>query len=300
MKARTFLSAIALAFSVATLGHAASIKHAQGETEINGVPQKIVVFDYAVADTLDVLGVQIAGLPAGVMPPYLQKYADAGVARVGTMFEPDFEAVAALEPDLIIVGGRSAPKYADLAKLAPTIDLTVDRTNFVASAKQNAETLGEIFGKQAEAAEAVAVLDKSLSKLRAAAADTGNVLVMITTGGRMSAHGPGSRFDVVFSDFGFKPAVEGLDTGTHGQAISNEFILETNPNWLFVVDRDAAIGREGSSAKQMLDNELVNQTTAWQKDQVVYLDPVSWYLVGGGLTAMNISIDQLIESLGKN
>ena len=300
MKARTFLSAIALAFSVATLGHAASIKHAQGETEINGVPQKIVVFDYAVADTLDVLGVQIMGLPAGVMPPYLQTYADSAVARVGTMFEPDFEAVAALEPDLIIVGGRSAPKYGDLAKLAPTIDLTVDRTDFVASAKRNAATLGEVFGKQSEAAAAVAEMDKSLAKLREAAADAGNVLVMITTGGRMSAHGPGSRFDVVYSDFGFKPAVEGLDTGNHGQAISNEFILETNPDWLFVVDRDAAIGREGSSAKQMLDNELVNQTTAWQKDQVVYLDPVSWYLVGGGLTAMNISIDQLIESLGKN
>ena len=300
MKTRTFLSAIALAFSVATVGHAASIKHAQGEAEIDGVPQKIVVFDYAVADTLDVLGVDIAGLPAGVMPPYLQKYADDGVARVGTMFEPDYEAVAALEPDLIIVGGRSAPKYEDLAKLAPTIDLTVDRTNFVASAKQNAETLGEIFGKQAEAAQAVAALDKSLENLRNSPVDAGNVLVMITTGGRMSAHGPGSRFDVVFSGFGFKPAVDGLDTGTHGQAISNEFILETNPDWLFVVDRDAAIGREGSSAKQMLDNELVNQTTAWQKDQVVYLDPMSWYVVGGGLTAMNISINQLIESLGKN
>lgn len=300
MKAKTLLSALALTLSVATLGYAAPVKHAQGETNIDGVPQKIVVFDLAAVDTLDVLGVEIDGLPAGILPPYLQKYADSSITRVGTMFEPDFEAVAAMEPDLIIVGGRSAPKYAELSKLAPTIDLTVDRTNFFASAKQNAVTLGEIFGKQAEAAEAVAALDTSLAGLRASAEDAGNVLVMITTGGRMSAHGPGSRFDVVFSDYGFKPAVEGLDTGTHGQAISNEFILETNPDWLFVVDRDAAIGREGTAAKQMLDNELVNQTTAWQKNQVVYLDPVSWYLVGGGLTAMNISIDQIVEALAKN
>lgn len=300
MKAKTLLSALALTLSVATLGYAAPIKHAQGETDIDGVPQKIVVFDLAAVDTLDALGVEIDGLPTGILPPYLQKYAGANITNVGTMFEPDFEAVAAMEPDLIIVGGRSAPKYAELSKLAPTIDLTVDRTNFFASAKQNTVTLGEIFGKQAEAAEAVAALDTSLAGLRASAEDAGNVLVMITTGGRMSAHGPGSRFDVVFSDYGFKPAVDGLDTGTHGQAISNEFILETNPDWMFVVDRDAAIGREGTAARQMLDNELVNQTTAWQKNQVVYLDPVSWYLVGGGLTAMNISIDQIVEALAKN
>ena len=171
---------------------------------------------------------------------------------------------------------------------------------FFASARQNAVTLGEIFGKQAEAAKAVAALDASRAHLAASAENAGNVLVMITTGGRMSAHGPGSRFDVVFSDYGFKPAVDGLDTGNHGQAISNEFILETNPDWLFVVARDAAIGREGTSASQMLDNELVNKTTAWQKNQVVYLDPVSWYLVGGGLTAMNISIDQIVEALAKD
>jgi iron complex transport system substrate-binding protein len=300
MKAKTLLSALALTLSVATLGYAAPVKHAQGETNIDGVPQKIVVFDLAAVDTLDVLGVAVDGMPTGILPPYLQKYADSSITDVGTMFEPDFEAVASMEPDLIIVGGRSAPKYAELSKLAPTIDLTVDRTNFFTSAKQNAVTLGEIFGKQTEAAAAVAALDTSLAGLRASAEDAGKVLVMITTGGRMSAHGPGSRFDVIFSDYGFKPAVDGLDTGTHGQAISNEFILETNPDWMFVVDRDAAIGREGTAAKQMLDNELVNQTTAWQKNQVVYLDPVSWYLVGGGLTAMNISIDQIVEALAKN
>src|SRR5690606_23475355 len=133
MKAKTLLSALALTLSVATLGYAAPVKHAQGETDIDGVPQKVIVFDLAAVDTLDALGVEIDGLPTGILPPYLQKYAGSNTTNVGTMFEPDFEAVAAMEPDLIIVGGRSAPKYAELSKLAPTINLTVDRTNFFAS-----------------------------------------------------------------------------------------------------------------------------------------------------------------------
>src|SRR5690606_498047 len=132
-------------------------------------------------------------------------------------------------------------------------------------------------------------LDQSVETLRAEAKDAGRVLVVLTTGGRMSAHGPGSRFGVIYDGYGLTPAVEGLDTGNHGQSISHEFILETNPDWLFVVDRDAAIGREGTSASQFLDNELVRQTTAWSQDQVVYLDPVGWYLVGGGLTAVKQS-----------
>src|SRR5690606_15995897 len=110
-------------------------------------------------------------------------------------------------------------------------------------------------------------LDDAIGDLKQASKDAGRVLVVLTTGGRMSAHGPGGRFGIIYGDFGCTPAREGLETSTHGQAISNEFIMETNPDWLFVLDRDAAIGQEGRSAAQLLDNELVGQTTAWQKEQ---------------------------------
>ena len=102
---------------------------------------------------------------------------------------------------------------------------------------------------------------------------------------------------VLFDEMGFTPAVTGTDTGTHGQAISHEFIMETNPDWLFVVDRDAAIGQEGQSAQQFLDNPLVRGTTAWERGQVVYLDPMAWYLVGGGVQALRTGIAQLSAAL---
>ncbi|MEO3386735.1 siderophore ABC transporter substrate-binding protein [Mesorhizobium sp. CAU 1741] len=300
MSIKSLLSAFGLALFLSAPGHAMTVTHAQGETEIDGIPETVLVYDLAVVDTLDALGVEVDGIPAINLPAYLEKYRDADLPPIGSLFEPDFEAVAAMAPDLVIVGGRSSPKYAELAAIAPTIDLSIDRGDFVASAKKNAETLGSIFGKEAEAEAAVAELDAAVAKLREASEGAGTVLVILTTGGRMSAHGPGSRFGVVYDEYGFTPAVEQLDTGLHGQSISNEFILETNPDWLFVVDRDAAIGREGQAANQMLDNELVRQTTAWTNDQVVYLDPVSWYIVGGGLTAMKTSIEQLTEAVSQD
>lgn len=300
MQRTLLLAAFGLSLALAMPAHSMTVTHAQGETEIPDDPQTVLVLDIASLDTLDTLGVTVDGIPSGTLPGYLSHYEDNGAVRIGTLFEPDFEAVNAAAPDLIIVGGRSSPKYAELSRLAPTIDMSLDRSDYIASARENVATLAEIFGKQDEAARHLAELDLKIEALREDAAEAGTVLVMLTTGGRMSAHGPGSRFGVIYDDYGFAPAATGLDTGNHGQAISNEFIMETNPDWLFVVDRDAAIGREGEAAARMLDNELVHGTTAWQSDQIVYLDPVSWYLVGGGLTSLATSIDQISQAMSSN
>lgn len=288
-----------LPFGSMALAQEIVVKHTQGETKLPAVPRKVLVFDVASLDALDALGVDVAGVPSFKFPPSLAKYEGAGYTKIGSLFEPDFEAVNAAGADLIIVGGRSSAKYAELAKIAPTIDLTVNAQDYIGSVRGNVETLGRIFGKEAEAAAQLAELDKSIADVREAAAGAGKGLLILTTGGKMSAYGPGSRFGVLHSDYGVKPAREDLKAANHGQAVSFEFILETNPDWLFVIDRDSAIGREGVSAKQFLDNELVGQTTAWKTGQVVYLDPVNWYLVGGGINALKANADQIAKALRK-
>ena len=77
--------------------------------------------------------------------------------------------------------------------------------------------------------------------------------------------------------------------------VSFEFILEANPDWLFVIDRDAATGTGASKA--ILDNELVQQTTAWKSGQVVYVDPVRSYVVNGGLPAFTALVEQVGTAL---
>jgi iron complex transport system substrate-binding protein len=277
-----------------------AVKHSQGETTIATNPEKVVVFDFATLDNLDRLGVKIIGVPGSIAyPEYLKKYDSADYAKVGTLFEPDYEAVNAAEPDLIIVGGRSAAKYGELAKIAPTIDLTVPAKEFISGTEANIEKLGQIFGKETEAKAEVEKLNSELASLKDKAKGKGKGLMILTSGGKISAYGPGSRFGVLHDSFGVEPAAPDLSVGNHGQPISSEFILETNPDWLFVLDRDVAIGREGTSAKQLLDNELVRQTNAWKNDQVVYLNGQNWYLVGGGLGALHNTIQQLSAAFDK-
>ncbi|NBB47015.1 ABC transporter substrate-binding protein [Rhizobium sp. CRIBSB] len=280
-----------------SMGEPLKITHAQGVTEVVAATKTVLTFDLSALDTLTALGVDVAGVPEANLPKSLSQFATK--PKIGSLFEPDYEAVSALEPDLVIVAGRAAPKYAELAAIAPTVDLTTNPKTFMTSATGNIRKLGEIFGKQAEAEAALSQLEASTSALRAQAQSAGKAMLVLTTGGKMSTYGRGSRFGVLFTDYGFQPVDDQIAAGNHGQPISFEYILEKNPDWLFVLDRDGAIGEEGASASRLLDNEIVRQTVAWQKGQVVYLDAASWYLVGAGLTSLQSSVDQITAALAK-
>lgn len=65
-----------------------------------------------------------------------------------------------------------------------------------------------------------------------------------------------------------------------------------------MIDRDAAIGREGTSAQRMLDNDLIRPTKAWKQQRVVYLNGYNWYLLGSaGLSAMQQNVDDIARAL---
>ncbi|SAI71753.1 iron ABC transporter substrate-binding protein [Bordetella ansorpii] len=293
----TLMLAPALAAAQATV----QVKHARGVTAVPAHPAKTVVMDLAVLDTLHALDVEVTGLPAAVkLPPQLAQYQDKRYLKVGSMFEPNYEVIHAAAPQVIFVAGRSAPKYDELARLAPTVDLTVDPKDLVGSVRRNTELLGGIYGKQDLARRKVRALDDSIAALKARAGGAGTGLILLTTGGKMSAYGPGSRFGVIHDAFGVKPAAPGLNVSNHGQAVSFEFLAQTDPDWLFVIDRDAAIGREGVSAQRLLDNELVRATRAWRTGRIVYLNAYNWYLLGSaGLAGMQQNVDDLAQALAK-
>ena len=99
---------------------------------------------------------------------YLQPAFDKA-ATVGTLFEPDYEALHRYNSQLVITGGPGAEAYEQLAKNATTIDLTVDNGNIRTSGEKQMETLARIFGKEARAAELKAQIDALFAQTREAA-----------------------------------------------------------------------------------------------------------------------------------
>jgi iron complex transport system substrate-binding protein len=274
-----------------------TVSHAQGETTVPVDPETVVVFDVGVLSTLDSLGVEVAGVPDAVFPEALAQYGEDGYPKVGSLFEPDYEAVNALEPDLIIVAGRSAAVYPELAEIAPTVDLTVDNGDFVASFEERVTSLAEIFGAEEEVADRLAALDERIAEVTEAAQGAGDALFVMTSASELSAYGPGTRFGFVYNELGLTPADDKLTAADHGDAISFEYLAETDPDILFVLDRDAAIGESGAAAEQVLDNELVHGTKAWTNDGVHYLDSTVWYIAPNGLPSVESMVEEIAAAV---
>ena len=283
--------------AASALAHDVTVETAAGSTEVPHAPESVVVFDPAAIDTIASLGQPIAGLPS---PLYLDGIdaAKASADVVGTLFEPDFEALAVMQPDLIVVGGRSSEQRAPLSQIAPTIDMTIWGEDMVAQARDRIAAYGTLFDKEDEAAALTETLDAKIEEARAAVAGKGDGLILLTNGGKISAYGANSRFGWLHGALDLPEAHPGLSDDTHGQAISFEFIAETDPDWLLVIDRAAAIGADGEAAAATLDNPLVARSTAAQEGQIVYLDAAPLYISGGGASSMMHTLDEIISAFG--
>jgi iron complex transport system substrate-binding protein len=288
------IAAATLAFSTLSV-QAAEIATAKGPVNIAKTPATIAVFDIAAIDTLDRIGIKPAGVPEKLFLSQLERLKQ-GAEIVGDLFEPDLEALSALGPDLIIVGGRSSTKTDAAAKVAQTIDMTMDGDDLVAQAKQRLATYGALFGKQAEAEKAASELDDQIKAAKVAVAGKGNGLIVMTNGPKVTAYGPGSRFGWVHTVLDLPPAVPDVKAADHGEAVSFEFIAKANPDWLLVLDRAAAIGSGEQGAEATLDNELVAQTTAWKKGQVIYLPAGEFYIAAGGVQSMQRVLATVAEA----
>lgn len=289
-----------LGLSVSGNGAAAaetiSVTHAQGTTAVPVNPNRVAVFDLAALDTMFALGIKANGVPGGRVPANLEFYRTEGTPVVGTQFEPTMDELQKLNPDLIIVGRRSAKQFAELSKIAPTIDLSIAPTDYLELTRQTTRTLGRIYGKEKLAAERIKALEASLSALYAKTAKAGPALTVLTVKDKVIAQGPGARFGITHTDFGLQPAVTDFGTENRSKPVTATDIAGIDPDWLLVIDRDAAV--TGVPAGQdILNSPELAATKAARNGRIVHLTPIDWYLLDGGLSNTQRRINQISEAL---
>lgn len=270
------------------------IKHDLDEQEVvlTKVPEKIVVLDFGVLDTLDSLGVEVAGVPQNAVPEYLKKYADSEYTNVGSLVEPDFEAIDGMKPDLIIIGDRQAEMYDEFTDIAPTVYMSVDFTNYMDSLTHNMETIANIFDKEEQIEQELTEINEKVDALKEKTKDLdAKTLIVMVNEGKISAYGPGSRYGGFIHDVaGYKAVDENIEKAKFGQSINFEYITEKNPDIIFVVDRSAVLNTAHDSTKEMFENELVKRTNAYKNDHIIYLDTEAWFY-GGGLQSSKTMIE---------
>jgi len=262
-------------------------------------PEKIVVFDYGFLDTLTELNVEgIVGVVNGAsLPSHLKQYADEKYASIGNLKTPDFEAIAALEPDVIFISGRQSAFFEELSEIAPVLFVGTDQNaywdTFVASVHQ----AGKIFNKEAEVEAYLTKYDDKLAQIKELATKYDTSLVTMYNEGKLSGFATESRFGYIYQIYGFKPVTEDIKASSHGSDFGFEAVLEFNPQVLFVIDRTAATSGAESTIEQDLQNEIIAKTDAYKNNRIIYLDGPLWYTSGGGLSSELAKIDEILTEL---
>ncbi|VUW96116.1 siderophore ABC transporter substrate-binding protein [Enterococcus avium] len=272
------------------------VNDSNGKVTVPKNPKKVVVFDNGSLDTLDALGVgdKVVGAATDNLPAYLDDYKK--VDSAGGIKEPDLEKINQMKPDLIIISGRQSDFLEQLKEIAPTMYLAVDTSDTWNSIKQNVETLGKIFGKEKAAEKQLAALETSIKETKEKAVESKDkALTVLVNEGQLSTYGKDSRFGIVYDTFGFAEADDAIKASTHGQSVSYEYVLDKNPDVLFVVDRTKAIGGDDSN-NNVADNELVAKTTAGKDKKVISLQPDVWYLSGGGLESVKMMLEDVSQA----
>lgn len=263
-------------------------------TDIHGTvtvpvnPKTVVALDNRTFETLSDWGIKLAAVPKGVMPADSLYVADSEVQDIGNHSEPNLEIIAAADPELVIVGQRFASYYEEIKKLVPNaavVDLSFQVSkeagksgeSFVNGLKDSTITLGKIFNKNEEAEKLTADFDQAIEKAKSAYNGTDKIMSVVVSGGDIGFSAPlsGRVWGPLYEVFGWISALEvsGATSDHQGDDISVEAIAQSNPDWIFVLDRDAAISstKDAVPAQDVINNSpALQNTTAITKGHVVY------------------------------
>lgn len=269
---------------------------AGNEVTIPANPQRIVTLseqdlDGALAVEVTVIG-SVNGRGQATLPAYLSDYTE-GITSVGALAEPSLEAIAALDPDIILAGGTPqaiVDQLPNLNEIAPTVvtyALTDDwKTAFLGTANA--------LNKVAEAEAVLADYDAKVADLAERLGDNAGTTVSVV---RWNPDGPGimayeSFSTLVLRDLGLdrpeqQRTIEGYG---HLGPISLEELEQLEADWLLI----GTLNPQGVEAlTAALENPLFQQLAVVQSGQwSTEIDGAIWTSRGGPI-ATEIVLNQV-------
>ncbi|CDH06380.1 conserved hypothetical protein; putative exported protein [Xenorhabdus bovienii str. oregonense] len=271
-------------------GDFVTVKHLSGEIQVKKNPERIVLFDFGIYDSLVKLGLsdRVIALPVGNTPEYVRGNMSANMQNAGGMKEPDLEKLAGMKPDLIVITGRQGNFYPSLSKIAPTVNLDTDSKNYLPSVESNLKLLGELFNKQDVVKAQIVDLEKTIATAQEKAKSSDSkVLVLLHNAGNLYPNNQAIVYDVVKAQHTELPLPTDKEKS---RVVTAEMIAQANPDAIFIIDRSKAIGA-GELTKDRFENDQVKSTNAYKNGKIVYLQSDLWYLSGGGLDSMTRQIN---------
>lgn len=275
------------------------VKHAMGEIKVPANPKRVVVLDTGELDTILALGITPVGAVTvyqdGDFPGYL-KDKTAGIAKVGTITQPNLETIASLQPDLILSSKRRHQEiYDKLSAIAPTVFSEDVGVAWKESFMLHADALN----KKAEAEQLMSDYYKRMEDFTAKMGDklaTTEVSIIRGLATQTRVMMKASFIGTVIQDAGLpRPAFQNKDLFM--EAASEELIPQLDGSVMFVTHFRSADGGE-TQAEKLAKHPLWSQLNVVKSGQVYQVDDDYWML-GIGILAANKVQDDLFKYLIK-
>lgn len=248
----------------------------------------VVVTDNRAFALLNEWGVQPTAAPRTLMTEANSWQSDETILDTGSHGEPNFEAVVAADPTLIINGYRYGD-HADAMKEAAPDAAFIDTTNNDLGADeyavQSVTMLGEVFCQQEAAQALVEEFHTAVEDAKAAYDPDMTVMGLVTSGNEIRYSNPtdGRGSSIFFSLLDLTPALDADGSSNHqGDDISIEAIAEANADFFLVLDRDAAFsadeGEEVTPALELINGSAALANVPAVENQAIYVMPADYYL----------------------
>ncbi|WP_438454818.1 ABC transporter substrate-binding protein [Vreelandella venusta] len=256
--------------------------------------KKLVTFDYAIADTLAAL--QQPPLAMAGLAQYRRVYREPllpDTRELGNRFQPNFEYLAALEPDAILISPPAHLNLEDkLSRITDVIKIQLfgENLNIWQNLEQLTREVGELSGQQRQTEELIDSVEARMSEIAVQIKRPAEPLFIaeILDDRHLRLYGPGSLEGMVLTWLGLENAWQGPtnDWGFSVLTISEAFQLEGR----FILLRPAY--------SQYLTDSALPTSGLWQHwldDTPVSID-VNYWPWGGFFSALRFA-ESLVEAL---
>ncbi|MDN4620470.1 ABC transporter substrate-binding protein [Paenibacillus sp. PsM32] len=278
----------------ATTNKTITYKAANGEVQVPGHPQRVVVIADSYYGYLYALGIKPIATIDYVFQSAILKETTEGVTNLGN--NPDVEKVLALNPDLIVVWDNDE-NIENYEQIAPTVAIKYGQYTY----KELLQEFGKMTGTEDKAKEVAAAWETKINKLKpqvqAAVGDkTVSILQPYAKGIYAMGDTYGRGGEIIYQALGLKgtPMLqkEAIDSGKGFASLSLENLPDFAGDYIFTSPWGGDGDKDGSN---VYNSSLWKDLPAVKNNHVFKIDPVAYYF--NDPISMNGQLDYIVKCL---
>ncbi|MDG5472896.1 iron-siderophore ABC transporter substrate-binding protein [Jeotgalibacillus sp. ET6] len=274
-----------------------TVEHAMGEATIEGTPEKVVILTNEGTEALLSMGVTPAGaVQSWTGDPWYEHIKEdmADVEVVGTESEVNVEAIAALEPDLIIgTKLRQEAVYEQLEAIAPTVMSETLKGDW----QENFELYAEALNKQEEGSQVMDEFNQRIEELSGELGDEHlekEISMVRFMAGDTRIYHKDSFSGIILNQLGFaRPEEQDIDDFSEN-GVTKERVGAMEGDVLFYFTYESGDGEGVKVEEDWLNDPLFQNLEVVQEGNIHEVSDTIWN-TAGGVKAANLMLDDIEE-----